>query len=220
MQTLAPDDFVEAAYPVTLAADEIQLWFLPHAGRSDSAVRDLLSSYLRCAPDAVPLRRSEFGKPYLDVTGDTPATFEFNVTHSKQALLVGISRFQPLGVDIEARGRVRPARALAERFFAPSEARALREVTQLDRQRALLSLWSCKEAVVKALGRGIGFGLARLAFALDGSGRPMRLNVIDASAGAVREWHIVLLQPDADHGGAVAWRGPARPVRAFRAGTR
>jgi hypothetical protein len=43
----------------------------------------------------------------------------------------------------------------------------------------------------------------------------MHLNVIDASAGSIAEWQIVGLAPTPEHVGALAWRGPIRPVRAF-----
>jgi 4'-phosphopantetheinyl transferase len=188
---------------------------LPHllVVDDDTRLRALLARYLKCAPDAVPLRVGEFGKPYLD----PPHALEFNLSHSKDALLIGLSRSQPLGVDIETRGRQRPVQPLAQRFFAPDEAAALQALDPGLRQNAFLGLWSCKEAVVKALGRGIAFGLDRVMFALDAAGRTTRLNVIDTSAGAVAEWQIVVFQPSADHAGALAWRGPARQIRAFAA---
>jgi len=83
------------------------------------------------------------------------------------------------------------------------------------RQTAFLRVWSCKEAVVKALGNGIGFGLERLQFRIDPAGEPIELSVIHASAGTTEDWHIVRLAPTGDHVGALAWRGPARRVRAF-----
>jgi len=211
MQMLNSADFRTAAYPVALADDEIQLWWLPRASATDRAVRALLARYLTCAADAVPLRVGEFGKPYLD----PPHALEFNLSHSKDALLIGLSRNQPLGVDIETLGRQRPVQPLAQRFFAPGEAAALQALDPGLRQNAFLGLWSCKEAVVKALGRGIGFGLDRLAFDLDEYGVPQRLNVIDSSAGAAAEWQIVRLEPACGYRGALAWRGPSLRLRAF-----
>ena len=46
-------------------------------------------------------------------------------------------------------------------------------------------------------------------------GVPHALNVIDATAGPLAEWHIVRLLPAAGHFGALAWRGPRRMIRAF-----
>lgn len=217
MRRLSASDFMPARYPVALASDEVQLWFFTPDGRtaaagsSNSRVRALLAAYLGCAPDAVNLGRGEHGKPFL---ADSRA-FEFNVSHSGGALLVGIARGQALGVDIETPRKRRAALDLARRFFAPDEALALARLDESLQQLAFLRLWSCKEAVVKALGSGIGFGLARLQFGIDPSGEPSGLSVIHASAGAPRDWHIVNLAPTIAQVGAVAWCGPPRRMRAF-----
>jgi 4'-phosphopantetheinyl transferase len=216
MRILAADDFVSARYPVALTADEIQLWFVPSRAKAGAQaeepwLRPLLAAYVGCRADELTLTRSEHGKPRLAV----PPKLEFNLSHTRGGALVGISREQALGVDIETRRRSRPVLELAGRYFADSEARALSRVAAPHRQLAFLRLWSCKEAVVKALGRGIGFGLARVAFTLDVGGEPKHLNVIDASAGSIAEWQIVGLAPTPEHVGALAWRGPIRPVRAF-----
>jgi 4'-phosphopantetheinyl transferase len=216
MRILAADDFVSARYPVALTADEIQLWFVPSRAKAGAQaeepwLRPLLAAYVGCRADELTLTRGEHGKPRLAA----PLKLEFNLSHTHGGALVGISHEQALGVDIETRHRSRPVLELAGRYFAEAEAMALSRVAAPHRQAAFLRLWSCKEAVVKALGRGIGFGLARVAFALDAGGEPMHLNVIDASAGSIAEWQIVGLAPTPEHVGALAWRGPIRPVRAF-----
>jgi 4'-phosphopantetheinyl transferase len=104
---------------------------------------------------------------------------------------------------------------LARRYLAASEAEALAAIDAAGRQAAFLRLWSCKEAVVKADGRGIGFGLSRVVFVLDANGMPAHLNVIGTSAGAAAQWQIVALAPSIGHTGALAWHGRERPVRAF-----
>lgn len=214
MRALTPANFVPQRYPVTLTDDEIQLWLFSACRdrrASDERVRDLLAAYLACAPADVTLRRGAHGKPYLAA----PYALEFNVSHSAGALLVGISRGQPLGVDIESANRSRPVAELAGRFFAASEAAQLARLDAGKQQAAFLALWSCKEAVLKALGRGLGFGLSRLVFDIDACGEPVALNVIAASAGTAAEWQIAKLLPAPTLSGAVAWRGRERPIRAF-----
>ena len=73
-----------------------------------------------------------------------------------------------------------------------------------------------KEAVLKALGRGLAFGLDRLRFELDGND-PRALADIAAEAGAVAEWQVTRFDAGHDHAGALAWRGPPLRVRALRA---
>lgn len=217
MQLLSASDFTPARYPVALAADEIQLWLFPPDDRSgmsrgggDARVRALLGAYLGCAPDAVRFARGEHGKPFL-----ADSAFEFNLSHSGGALLVGIAEAQALGVDIETPRRTRPVLDLARRFFAADEVKALARLDASQQQIAFLRLWSCKEAVVKALGSGIGFGLARLQFGIDPSGEPRGLSVIHASAGAPDDWHIAQIRLSTTQVGALAWRGSPRRVRAF-----
>jgi 4'-phosphopantetheinyl transferase len=224
MRLLSASNFTPARIPVALADDEIHLWLLAAdrgqdaARRNDSRVRELLAGYLGCASDALRLALGEHGKPFLDGPCLTGArAFDFNVSHSGSALLVAIARGQEVGVDIETQRRRRPVLELARRFFAADEASALASLGEPHRQIAFLRLWSCKEAVVKALGIGIGFGLARLQFSINPAGEPVELSVIHASAGSVEDWHVVRLAPTGAHVGALAWRGPTRRVRAFAA---
>ena len=219
MHGLLPHAFEPASPPVALADDEVHLWLFPHRARETALRPDrrwlpLLAAYLGCGPAGLEFGRGEHGKPFL--RRPSPA-LEFNVSHSGGALLLGISRGIALGVDIETTLRKRPALDLARRYFAPAEAQALMRLRAAQQQHAFLRLWSCKEAVLKALGAGISFGLDRLEFALDRHGEPARLNVIDASAGVVDAWHIVRMAPTPDHVGAAAWYGPALRVRAFAA---
>jgi 4'-phosphopantetheinyl transferase len=222
MRLLSASDFTPARFPVALGDDEIHLWLLaadngpdaPH--QYDSRAVGLLAAYLGCAPHAVRLATGEHGKPYLEGSSLAGApVFDFNISHCRGALLVAIARGQELGVDVETQRRRRPVLDLARRFFAADEASALASLDEPRRQIAFLRLWSCKEAVVKALGIGIGFGLARLQFGIDPDGEPVELSVIHASAGSVEDWHVVRLAPTSAHVGALAWRGPARRVRAF-----
>src|SRR3546814_6516543 len=63
------------------------------------------------------------------------------------------------GADLELL-RPRPrALALAERFFVRSETGALLALPAEAREAAFVRLWCAKEAVLKAHGRGLAFGL-------------------------------------------------------------
>ena len=109
--------------------------------------------------------------------------------------------------------------ALAERYFAPAEYERLTRMPEATVAAAFIALWSCKEAVLKGLGRGIAFGLHRLRFEWDARGQLACLAGIDAEAGDAADWQVVRLAPAAGVVGAVAWRGPPRPLLAFEAPT-
>jgi 4'-phosphopantetheinyl transferase len=123
-----------------------------------------------------------------------------------------------VGVDIESGTRQRPWLALAQRYFTPREYAALAALPPGRLASAFVELWSCKEAVVKALGRGIAFGLHRLGFAWAADGTLAGLREIDPDAGAVDEWHVIRLAPGPGLVGALAWRGPGRRLLALRRG--
>lgn len=86
----------------------------------------------------------------------------FSFSRSADLALVALARGRPVGVDVE---RVRPDvdhRSVAEHFFAPAEADALRMLSEPDRRDAFFTLWVRKEAVVKASGAGLGDGVGHL----------------------------------------------------------
>lgn len=223
MRTLAAADFVLSRPPAALAASEIHLWFLAQdAAVTDHSnhgvrLRELLASYLDVPAEQVQIERDTHGKPYLAAPAHA-AQLQFNLSHTGALLLVGISHGQALGVDLETQQRKRPWLDLAQRYFAADETAALAALPPTRQAAAFVDLWSCKEAVLKAIGRGIAFGLQRLSFALDANGSVTRLTKIAAEAGTLAQWNVVRLAPAAGLLGALAWHGPARGVRAFRAG--
>ena len=105
--------------------------------------------------------------------------------------------------------------ALARRFFASEEAAALARVPADLQQSSFMQLWTQKEAVLKALGQGLGFGLHKLAFAVGDAGEIGDLQRIDEAAGRAAEWHLRRLSPGPGLVAALAWRGADRALRLF-----
>lgn len=140
--------------------------------------------------------RDAHGRPQLQ-----HATLDCNWSHSGGHLLVAAGDGLRVGVDIES---IRPRTntlAVARRFFAEEEIAWLgeRENAQFD----FLRLWCAKEAVLKAHGRGIAFGLHRLAFAEnDGA---LSLQRCDAELGDARDWNLREFAPAPDTLAALAW---------------
>ena len=217
MRTLAAADFTLATPPLSLDADAIHLWYFRGTGKSEysSTLTRLLAGYLGTAPDSLEIARDAHGKPHIAVPG--AADLQFNESHSGGSLIVALSRAQALGVDIEEGPRDRPWLALAKRFFAPAEFERLARLPSARLGVAFIELWSCKEAVLKALGRGIAFGLDRLRFAWDDDGHLDGLSEIAAEAGDASGWRVVRLAPAADVSGALAWYGRDLLLQSFTA---
>jgi 4'-phosphopantetheinyl transferase len=211
MQLMGESAFEPGPLSVDPRADSIDVWFFGHwpapRGAAESApLRRLLARYLGMPPEQVRIARDGFGKPRV-----VDSTLEFNLSHCESSALVAVGRGTALGIDLEKLRRDRPVLALAQRFFAASEAAALDALPAQRRQRAFLELWSCKEALLKALGRGLAFGLERIVFELDRNGSVRGLVHVDGDAPS--EWQVIGLAPAANCCGALAWRGAPQRLR-------
>ncbi len=114
-------------------------------------LRVLLSRYLSTEPGQLAFRYGRFGKPELV----TNPNLKFNVSHSNQRVLYAVGTGRELGVDVE---HVRPVRNLVgivERNWTRAEQAAFRQSADGLRDRTFFTLWTLKEAYVKALGEGL-----------------------------------------------------------------
>ncbi len=190
----------------------VQVQALHHqAGlRGEPQVRDQLARWLGQPAAAVPLARDAHGRPRLLAPfQDRDAGW----SHSGDQLLLALGHDVTLGVDLE-RLRPRPrALELADRFFAPGEARRLHALPPPLRESAFLRLWCAKEALLKAHGRGLSFGLHRLEFAPEGgdAAAPLRLLSCDPALGEAAHWQLREWIPHPGYLAALAWhpRPPA-----------
>ncbi len=193
-----------------LAAGQIHVWRCPHAPRahSEPTLRQLLAGYLEVDPDAPDLlTRNPYGRPEL--AAPDPA-LRFSASHSGDWLLLAFARDCQPGIDIEQLRPLPNALKLAERFFDRDEARALAALPDGRRQQRFHVGWTAREAVLKALGRGLAFGLDRLAFAFDDddTARLIRLAGDDPQA-----WQVEAIAAPAGYRATLAWRGaPAEIV--------
>lgn len=119
---------------------------------SKAITRKILARYLHCHPVDVQFYVGEHGKPFI-----IESDLQFNVSHSGDYLLLGVTRENAIGVDIECARASHDFLALAKRFFADSEYHAI--LTSDDQRAAFYRCWTCKEAFIKATGLGLSFGL-------------------------------------------------------------
>ncbi len=127
------------------------------AGRGQ--LRSILARYLGTTPEFVAFTYSPAGKPALARPFDK-AMLEFNVAHSHDLVLIAVACQRSVGVDVEFLRPLADAEQIATRFFTPAEqSMLLREPPEV-RATMFMRLWVCKEAYLKALGRGIVEGLS------------------------------------------------------------
>jgi len=164
-------------------------------------VRPLLSQALRCEPSAVPLSRDAGGRPRL---GAPYRHMDLGWSHSGEVLVLALGESVELGIDVE-RLRDRPRLGdLAQRFFHADETSWLRGQAEESKADAFLRLWCAKEAVLKAHGQGLSFGLHKLVFApVDGA---LRMARCDPALGSPDDWNLHEWLPLEGYRAALAWR--------------
>lgn len=173
--------------------------------RSHAALRLLLARYLTIKPDTIDLVADVYGRPTLAAGA---GGLEFNLSHSGDAALVGVSLHHALGVDIEMVRDGPDLLAIAKRHFAPIEIRELLRLAPEQRCEGFFVTWTRKEAFIKALGLGLSFPLD--AFCTGPQDRPPQLT----QEGVIRlDWTIADVAPVRGYKAAVAVNQPNVTVR-------
>jgi 4'-phosphopantetheinyl transferase len=205
-----PERDVEEAAAV-LSADELE-----RAARGSSvvrrrrilsraALRHTLAGYLGVGPDAVSFTYGAFGKPQLH-EGASPPGLHFNLSRSDDYCLIGVSRSE-LGVDVERLEPRTDLDELAGRYFAPAESETIRRLEGESKIRAFFRCWTCKEAVLKALGSGLAGGsLARFTVSLEDEEEPS----VTSFDQDPRAWRLAMPPVEGAFLAAVALRDGAR----------
>jgi 4'-phosphopantetheinyl transferase len=189
---------------------------------AEPRVRAWLSAELGLSEPQIELVRDSYGRPHLHPQSAIPgavsivadsngksAEIDVNWSHSGDWLIAVYAIGARVGVDLELL-RPRPkALALASRFFAPEETAALARWADDSEalQQRFTRLWCAKEAVLKAHGRGLSFGLEKLRFEVDAddAGSPPRLVACDPALGRPQDWALRAWTPAPGYLATVAW---------------
>lgn len=123
-------------------------------------------------PRALRFAATARGKPILE-----RIPLAFNLSHSGDLAVVATCRDSDIGIDIEAAGRLRDLDGLADMVMTTEERAAFAALPDDRRKDAFLRLWTRKEALLKADGRGLMHDPRTVAVGLDGD--EMRTTVFD-----------------------------------------
>ncbi len=219
--TLTPPFAVLARLTAHLAPEEearAGRYLNPHHGNQFRAgrgrLREILASYVDQPPASLELTTNPHGKPALA----SAMSISFNLSHTGDVAALAVTRASvaSLGIDIE---RIRPIeRDVASRFFSAAEVTTLEAVPPEDRTEAFYRCWTRKEAVVKALGDGLGYPLDAFDVSLTAAAPPMLLRLADRPVSELARWRLLhLAESDLSPGviGAIALEadGPMPTVR-------
>lgn len=164
---------------------------------SRAGLRSLLARYCGVRPPDVSFAYGHFGKPYLLHDYD----YRFNISHSYDKLLIAVSRFNEIGVDIE-RKPIQWPEAIARHIRGERVQSGFTWLSEVSRDVDLGETWVRKEAYLKA--RGIGLGCA-----LGHSGVSPAPNAMDVDA----KWSVYNINVGANYNAAVCVYGHAHRLR-------
>eukprot|EP01047_Picozoa_sp_COSAG01_P000710 COSAG01_NODE_14_length_41020_cov_40.702133_2_plen_227_part_00 len=103
----------------------------------------------------IKFERNKYGKPFIKNN-----LIYFNLSHCAKHIAFCLSFMGPVGIDIENISRSIDFLKLAKRYFHTSEFTYLSSLPSIeDLHREFYLIWTQKEAYVKAIGRGISYGL-------------------------------------------------------------
>lgn len=119
---------------------------------SDVLVRYIICKKFNITNTSIRFYTNGYGKPYFSNYNE----FYFNIGHSHEWVLVGISKSE-LGVDIEYISDCRLD--IAKRFFTTEEHEDLINTPVLYQSKLFYDLWCLKESYIKYKGLGLSINL-------------------------------------------------------------
>lgn len=122
------------------------------------ALRQILAGYLDLDPTQLEFREGAQGKPHL-VLAANQLPLQFNLSHSHEAALVAVALAQPIGIDVEYIKADFDWRGIVENYFAAGEIAKLNALPAALQKRAFFTIWTRKEAYIKAKGGGLSIPL-------------------------------------------------------------
>ena len=167
-----------------------------------STLRKLLGVYLHCAPSTIRFTYAAQGKPAL---AEQPSSqqLHFNVSHSQESALFAFVWDREVGVDIEAMRSEVEIEGIFPSISSPEELSRWETIPASAKRAAFFSLWSRKEALVKAIGQGIGYPLQEVTVGFSEQ-LPQQIRLAQTLDAQSREWQIWELPVESNFRAALA----------------
>jgi 4'-phosphopantetheinyl transferase len=166
---------------------------------SRGILREILARYTGEDPQQLDLRVTAGGKPFL-----TGSDLVFNISHSKNLFLCGVSCSTDIGVDIQEVFPISNLPWIIGSYFSPAEQSCLRAMPDTQSQETFFAIWTAKEAWLKALGEG--FQRSPQGFSVLPAPRDNRYLLMDESGRNPLDggWTIVPVAISGDYKAALA----------------
>jgi len=127
---------------------------------------------------------------------------------------LGVRRDREIGVDIE---HIRPEFAsyeVAEHHFSPHEVQEFKKISKEKKIKTFFAIWTRKEAFIKAVGKGVSFGLEKFEVSVDPN-QPAKLVAVDDEVEKAAQWYLKNIDTDVQYPAAFATFKPVSNIESF-----
>ncbi|MEQ8672473.1 MAG: 4'-phosphopantetheinyl transferase superfamily protein [Aggregatilineales bacterium] len=156
-------------------------------------LRTLIGRYVGIAPETLKFNFSERGKPAIN-----HPIICFNLSHSADLLMLAIINDAEIGVDVEHIRPMREMRSVAHDNFSAQEFSTWERLPEAKKQSAFYTIWTRKEAYIKATGDG--FRLPLKSFTVSHDSPPRFLHMDDDD---INRWSLYEPETATDYAGAI-----------------
>jgi len=165
---------------------------------SRGILRIILGSYLDKNPANLQIQSTTDGKPYLE-----KSEIRFNLSHSGEILLCGLSHKSQIGIDIQKIYPITNLETIIKNYLSEKERKYLdsQPVDQL--KNHFFSIWTAKEAYLKAIGKGFQESPTKISTLPDASSQYFLLDH-PRSDQESQEWTVTSIEVDQGYKAAIA----------------
>lgn len=178
---------------------------------SRGRLRQILSQYLNTPAEQIQFCYGTYGKPSL-AGSLTHTGLQFNLAHSGDVVLCGVTRDRQIGIDVEQIRPLPKVHQLAERCLSPQEQNSL--TASNSPEETFLTYWTCKEAYLKAIGSGLTQPMEQIEFSLTPK---VQLARVSGSSETANLWSLQLLHFSPDYKAALAVEGQDYQLECWQA---
>jgi len=175
------------------------------AGRG--MLRILVGAYLNIDPALVRFCYSVHQKPMLDPFHKSE--LNFNLANSDDRVVYLFSLKRRSGIDLEYVHPMLDEDHFGKLYFSERESRNLGALRDIEKTSYFFRLWTCKEAFLKAIGKGLTGELSEVEvdFLPDGTARFLSL-----PGEAAQDWQLMLFSPWENFQSALAIEGDSAKI--------
>lgn len=172
-------------------------------------VREVLSRYASVAPEQWQFAANAWGRPEISGPSGAPR-LRFNLTNTQGMVAIIVSSEHEVGLDVEPLDRDSETTAIADRYFSPSEVRALFSLPKDEQRARFFDYWTLKEAYIKACGMGLAIPLDHFSFQIEPA-KPIGISFHPKRDDDPAAWQFAQHRPTPRHLLSAAIRRGPRP---------